>query len=158
MGTRSLTLVNDENEKTICNMYRQFDGYPSGHGKELASFLQTGKLVNGIGSEPELVFNGMGCLAASMVGFFKDGAGGIYLEPTDARDCGEEYIYTIYPKDGKIYLKIESGCMTFFGLPGTEQKNMNILFDDDVASFTVAACELAEKQQESPPNDYINSQ
>ena len=139
-------------------MYRQCDGYPSGHGQELADFLQTGKLVNGIGSEPDFVFNGMGCLDASMVGFFKKEAGSFYLEPTDARDCGEEYIYTIYPKNGDIYLKIQSGAMTFFGLPGTKQDNMNIIFNDNVSNFTVAACELAEKQLEAPPNDWANEQ
>ena len=31
MGTRSLTYVY-ENEAPIICMYRQFDGYPSGHG------------------------------------------------------------------------------------------------------------------------------
>ena len=39
MGTRSLTFVYDENGAKILNMYRQMDGYPSGHGKELAEFL-----------------------------------------------------------------------------------------------------------------------
>jgi hypothetical protein len=29
-------------------MYRQFDGYPSGHGQELAEFLLSGEMVNGI--------------------------------------------------------------------------------------------------------------
>jgi len=37
MGTRSLTYVYDNKEPLVC-MYRQFDGYPSGHGKELAEF------------------------------------------------------------------------------------------------------------------------
>ena len=40
MGTRSLTFVY-EGEKPIVNMYRQFDGYPSGHGAELAEFLNS---------------------------------------------------------------------------------------------------------------------
>ena len=38
MGTRSLTFVYDEQE-AIINMYRQYDGYPTGHGAELAEFL-----------------------------------------------------------------------------------------------------------------------
>ena len=40
MGTRSLTFVYD-GEQPIINMYRQFDGYPSGHGQELAEFLNS---------------------------------------------------------------------------------------------------------------------
>ena len=39
MGTRSLTFVYNDNKKPIINLYRQYDGYPSGHGAELAEFL-----------------------------------------------------------------------------------------------------------------------
>ena len=39
MGTRSLTFVYDEDGRKIINMYRQYDGYPSGHGKDLAESL-----------------------------------------------------------------------------------------------------------------------
>ena len=35
MGTRSLTVI-QSNGKEFFNMYRQFDGYPEGHGMELA--------------------------------------------------------------------------------------------------------------------------
>jgi hypothetical protein len=157
MGTRSLTLVKDENEQTIINLYRQYDGYPSGHGQELADFLQKGKLVNGLSGNETNLFNGMGCLAAQLVALLKTEAGCIYLYPAEARDCGEEYIYTIFPKDGKIWLRVESGCMTAFGLPGTKQENMNVLFEKPVSEFTVAACELVEKSQEPPPNDFIEA-
>ena len=41
MGTRSITVVYDEyNDKPVVCMYRQFDGYPSGHGRELAEILK----------------------------------------------------------------------------------------------------------------------
>lgn len=49
MGTRSLTFVYDEDGEKIVNMYRQMDGYPSGHGLELAEFLEPITMVNGIG-------------------------------------------------------------------------------------------------------------
>ena len=41
MGTRSLTYIKSEynTEDNIVCIYRQFDGYPSGHGIELANFL-----------------------------------------------------------------------------------------------------------------------
>lgn len=51
MSTRSNTLVieTDGNEEQILvNMYRQMDGYPSGHGKELAEFLIKIRMVNGL--------------------------------------------------------------------------------------------------------------
>ena len=72
MGTRSLTFVYDGN-KPIVNMYRQYDGYPSGHGQELAEFLVGGTVVNGYGSHtPKKAWNGMGCLAASLIANFKE--------------------------------------------------------------------------------------
>lgn len=46
MGTRSITKFIEEG-KEICGLYRQFDGYPEGHGKELAEFLQNMPIVNG---------------------------------------------------------------------------------------------------------------
>lgn len=103
MGTRSLTVFmddrwnDDDPEQEIVVMYRQMDGYPEGHGKDLAEFLAKGKLVNGIGMDAGVVFNGMGCLAAQVVTHFKDGPGGFYLHPAGTRDVGEEYIYIVRP-------------------------------------------------------------
>ena len=103
MGTRSLTFVYDENRPVI-NMYRQFDGYPSGHGQELAEFLLEGKMTNGIpvGSK-EHFFNGMGCLAAQLVANFKKDSGGFYLYPLDVTDCWQEYEYHVY--ENKVVVK-----------------------------------------------------
>lgn len=74
MGTRCLTVFMDAEEE-ICNMYRQMDGYPDGHGQELADFLSGFKVCNGINMADERVVlklaNGMGCLAAQTVAFFK---------------------------------------------------------------------------------------
>lgn len=108
MGTRSLTFVYSESkpgEKAtpIINMYRQYDGYPSGHGAELAEFLNSGRLINGLqGLGKERQFNGMGCLAAQLVANFKDGAGQFYLEPVTATDCGQDYEYHIYSEQGEL--------------------------------------------------------
>jgi len=95
MGTRSLTFVY-ENNKPIVNMYRQFDGYPSGHGSELAEFLMSGKMVNGYSTKTEKQFNGMGCLAAQMIAEFKDGVGGFYIYSVDSTDCWQEYEYHVF--------------------------------------------------------------
>jgi hypothetical protein len=95
MGTRSLTFVYEEN-KPIVNMYRQFDGYPSGHGQELANFLLSGELVNGFSDENAKVFNGMGCLAAQMIVNFKKSVGGFYIYPIESNSCWQDYEYHIY--------------------------------------------------------------
>lgn len=114
MGTRSITVFVDEyNHEEIVVMYRQFDGYLSGYGTDLATFLAPFKVVNGFGlddKEGESA-NGMGCLAAQVVAHFKDesGIGGIYLHAGGTRDVGEEYVYTVYLNDGVVWLKAEYG-------------------------------------------------
>jgi hypothetical protein len=108
MGTRSLTVFLDAYGKEIAVLYRQFDGYPTGHGADLKEFFGDMVLVNGIGlDEKRKIANGMGCLAAQVVANFKKGVGGIYLYPTGSRDCDEDYIYTVSPGDrGGIHLKV----------------------------------------------------
>jgi hypothetical protein len=98
MGTRSLTFVYDDLNKPVLNMYRQFDGYPSGHGRELAGFLdQFEEITNGMTiGDTRKIANGMGCLAAQLVGHFKTEAGGFYLYPVRSKDCGQEYEYHVY--------------------------------------------------------------
>ena len=102
MGTRSLTFVYD-GDKPLVNMYRQFDGYPSGHGIELAEFLVSGKMVNGYSSKTEKQFNGMGCLAAQMIAEFKDGVGGFYIHAVTDTDCWQDYEYHVY--ENKVVVK-----------------------------------------------------
>ena len=97
MGTRSLTFVYDGKEPML-NMYRQFDGYPSGHGSELAEFLNSfDAIVNGIpvGDKCKMA-NGMGCLAAQMIANFKTDVGGFYIYPVTAEDCGQDYEYHVF--------------------------------------------------------------
>lgn len=107
MGTRSLTYVHDAykdeqgetvTEPIVC-MYRQFDGYPSGHGAELAKFLLPFVVVNGIPADAKLnkTANGMGCLAAQLVAYFKVECGGFYLHPPIlGRNDWQEYEYHVY--------------------------------------------------------------
>ena len=134
MGTRSLTRIIPRQkglnyadghkypEKAVVNMYRQYDGYPDGHGIDLAEFLKDIKIVNGIQyPSNELIANGSGCLAAQMIKHFKDGVGNIYLQTHDNENRGEEYIYTLYPKKNEptyiaIYEVYEQKCI-FVGTP-----------------------------------------
>jgi len=104
MSTRSLTVVLDEEGNDVMVLYRHWDGYPDAHGQELKKFLFGRKIVNGIGANDKNNFNGMECLAASLVAHFKKGIGDFYLYPADTRDMGEEYIYYIEDKDGEPYI------------------------------------------------------
>ena len=135
MGTRSLTFVYDEEGRKLINMYRQYDGYPSGHGKELAEFLEPIRMVNGFGGDSEHVANGAGCLAAQLVSHFKDGPGGIYLEPTTAVDCGQDYEYHIATHGEGAELTIT--CQRIEGLRPFRRKK---IFDGSIEEFK-AFCE-----------------
>lgn len=108
MGTRSLTTFIDTytgkdkkgksviKKEKIVTMYRQMDGYPEGHGLDLAEFLAGGKMVNGFAlGEKELVFNGMGCLTAQVIAHFKKGVGSFYLYRGGTTNAGEQYRYEV---------------------------------------------------------------
>ena len=126
MGTRSLTFVYDqygEVQKPVCNMYRQFDGYPSGHGAELAEFLNK--------SESH---NGLGCLAASMVAHFKQTPGGFYIYPTDVTNCGQDYEYHISQKKDELYVEIFNCGCNMFGL--TMSDTHELIFQGYLSEFT----------------------
>lgn len=100
MGTRSLTVFKDEHGEEMAVMYRQYDGYPEGHGMALAEFLSGKAVVNGIPMGMKEGFNGPGCLAAQVVAHFKDDIGDFYLYGPNTRDIGEEFIYTITANAG----------------------------------------------------------
>ena len=117
MGTRCLTFVYDgsnsddgTNEPIMC-IYRQFDGYPSGHGHELAQFLNSKTLVNGYTDKlSSTEANGMSCLAAQLVVQLKHGVGGIYIyAPMTGRDYSQDYEYHVY--DDKV---IVQNCNTVY--------------------------------------------
>jgi hypothetical protein len=133
MGTRALTFVY-EGEKAIVNMYRQYDGYPSGHGLELAEFLTQGRLVNGLSGKNETVFNGMGCLAAAMVANFKDTPGGFYIYSVDETECGQDYEYHIYKDAEGLRVRITDRGCNMFGL--TMSDTNDAIFDGSLAEFT----------------------
>ena len=103
MGTRSLTTVIEKGnwegknwKQKLITMYRQMDGYPEGMGTDLAEFLSSGTMVNGLSLGREVVvFNGAGCLAASLVAHFKDGPGSYYMVKAGSTNHGENYRYEV---------------------------------------------------------------
>lgn len=112
MGTRAKLIIKD-GSKTICTIYRQMDGYPSGFGQEIKDYLRFARVVNGFGSgetNRKGHFNGMGCLAAYLVGRLKDqfDIGQVYLVP--AYKESEQYNYVLTEKDGLLHLKVTGDC------------------------------------------------
>lgn len=138
MGTRSITVFKEDDGTPICAIYRQFDGYPDGHGKDLYSILHDMELVNGIPfsalnpNDDDLpaikIANGMSCLAAQVIMYLKSNchsnvnscvAGNIYMcnIPESNENLGVSYLYEIYckviekpttDKFADIYMKIIS--------------------------------------------------
>jgi len=106
MGTRSLTHIL-EDKKTLTTMYRQYDGYLSGHGNDLAEFLKDFKVVNGYSGDTTKLANGMGCLTAQLIAHFKKECGNIYIYPPNTKDCWEEYTYFVYLKENKLHIKVK---------------------------------------------------
>ncbi|MFA5307550.1 MAG: hypothetical protein WC365_08935 [Candidatus Babeliales bacterium] len=115
MGTRSLTNLYTENGKELLvTIYRQFDGYPEGHGKQLQEIINNRRVVNGFSDKDreKKSFNGAGCLAAQLIHELKDDIGNIYINtPTPEFVCAEgfmdiEYGYKLYPRDGIVWMEI----------------------------------------------------
>lgn len=136
MGTRSLTFVYDSNDRPIINLYRQYDGYPTGHGAELAEFLSGFSVGNGIGAKtPEKYANGMGCLAAQVVAHFKNSVGGFYIHSVDSTDCGQDYEYHVYQggANGELWVRVKDRGCNMFGLTLSDMDKS--IFDGPVSEF-----------------------
>ena len=142
MGTRSLTFVYESHRtnigqmvhEPIINMYRQYDGYPTGHGAELAEFLSSGSMTNGLRlGANERFFNGMGCLAAQMVANFKDGAGQFYLHPVVQQSCGQDYEYHILNVDGQFKIEVYYCGCNMFGMSSDYESE--VIFSGSLPEF-----------------------
>ena len=108
-------------EKVIVSIYNHWDGYPEGLGVQLAEYFDGKRVTNGLGSKDneDLIFNGMGCLAASLVEHLKDGPGNVYIEDPERPHGWIDYDYYVWGDDHKdIWISIFDGdeCI-FVGKP-----------------------------------------
>ena len=98
MATRASIKFKDSDGNFIANVYHHYDGYPSGLGVKLLE-LTEGVVVNGLGSGEQLgkrIFNGFGCLVASVIEGLKDRPGNVYLySESEYGNAGEEYLYEV---------------------------------------------------------------
>ena len=106
-------------EKVMVSIYNHYDGYPEGLGVTLASYLDGKKIVNGLGIERDIVFNGLGCLAASLIAELKDEPGNVYIEDPERKHGWIDYEYYVWGDDHKdIWISIFSdGDCIFVGKP-----------------------------------------
>ena len=147
MGTRSTTTIWD-GDKKLLSFYRQYDGYPTGHGQELADLLARFDIMNGIGfpdqredkTRPRA--NGPQCLAAQVLVHFKTGienwifhsdgtrtlqqgdhVGGIYVIPHEQAGNQAYHYDVIITNDGAGYGRGYSiEIQTDYGWDGTPEQ------------------------------------
>ena len=86
------------NGVNLVSIYQHCDGYIEGVGYELAEWLCSKFLVNGIpgGTSLQNLANGAGCLVAQFIRDFKTDIGGLYI--TTSRSEGN-YYYIVDIKD-----------------------------------------------------------
>lgn len=139
MGTRSLTIVRDGG-KEIVTIYQQSDGYPTGVGADLKAFAGSMQICNGIrdGYKAGEWANGMGCFAAQLIARLKKkDIGSVYIYPVGARNVGEEYVYTLSNRDGRLYLEVcHPSTVVWEGLLGDfdpEKLELALTSDDEEA-------------------------
>ena len=109
----------EEPNQTIVDIYHHWDGYPEGLGVTLASYLDDKSIVNGLNPDNEdIVFNGIGCMAASIVAQLKDGPGNVYIEDRGTHGW-IDYYYVIWgDTDKEIWISIfDNGECIFVGKP-----------------------------------------
>ena len=111
-------------EKKIVSIYNQYDGYPEGLGVTIASYLDNKTIVNGLGGDRDTVFNGLGCLAASLIAELKEEAGNVYIDNPDFPHGWLDYEYVVWGNSGKgIWISIfdyNRNCI-FVGKPSKLQ-------------------------------------
>lgn len=103
MGTRSITHIHEMDSlgsNVVCSFYRQFDGYPTGHGDDLAKWLEDKALVNGIGSGfvEGSDHNRAGSMAIDLLHDLKKDTS-VELIPTESSGMGEEFVYHVFFSD-----------------------------------------------------------
>ena len=88
MGTRSKTsFIEKRGEKLthLVSVYQQYDGYIEGVGHEIAEYILSKQICNGIrlGIDTSNLANGFTCLIAQFIRDFKTDVGGLYITTED---------------------------------------------------------------------------
>lgn len=109
MSTSSITyFYYGADKEAFAAIEGHYDGYPSGHGKDLIKFIRSRRIVNGISvttDEGTSIANGAGDFAAQAVHHFKNEhpVGGYYLCSPVFEDGAANYQYhvRVYPPSSR---------------------------------------------------------
>lgn len=142
MGTRSITTImsrwGEQDEfRHNASIYRHWDGYITGHGKDLYNYIKDLQIVNGISADMDSkCINGPGRLAAYLVRQMGVDGHDPDLVP-EGSDMGQEFHYVLEVTygmfGGKVGVRVLDGPVTFFGTGGDECTN--IVFEGSIEEF-----------------------
>lgn len=109
MGTSATIRFKHEgdNNTILVNVYHHYDGYIEGVGHDLAEFLLSKKIVNGITCFDNMhaIANGFSCLIAQYISYVKKGPGEVYIYPQYFKgDYNYDVVYNGYKNE--IYIKV----------------------------------------------------
>jgi len=117
MGTRSITHIHemkelDADESIVCSFFRHWDAYPTGHGQDLADWLCSKSLVNGISGDfnKKTMFNRAGSMAVKLMNHIQD-LSGCEVLPTGSKDHWEDYTYHIYFDKHGLMIETNDGTI-----------------------------------------------
>ena len=108
MGTSAAIRFKYEGDNTILvNVCHHYDGYIEGVGHDLAEFLLSKKIVNGITCFDDMnaIANGFSCLIAQYISNVKRGPGEVYIYPQHFKgDYNYDVVYNGCKNE--IYIKV----------------------------------------------------
>lgn len=108
MGTIASVRFKYEGDNPILvNVRHHYDGYIEGVGHDLAKFLLSKKIVNGITDFDDMnaIANGFDCLIAQYISNVKKGPGKVYIWPQDFKgDYNYDVVYNGCKNE--IYIKV----------------------------------------------------
>jgi len=111
-------------ENKLVSIYHHYDGYPEYLGVTIADYIDGKRIVNGLGGDRGGIFNGLGCLAASLIAELKEEAGNVYIDNPDCPHGGLDYEYVVWGDTGKdVWISIfdyNRNCI-FVGKPSKLQ-------------------------------------
>ena len=108
MGTSATIRFKYEGDNPILvNVFHHYDGYIEGVGHDLADFLLSKKIVNGITDfdNKDKIANGFSCLIAQYISNVKEGPGDVYIYPQYFKgDYNYDVVYNGCKNE--IYIKV----------------------------------------------------
>lgn len=142
MGVKSLTVVLDDEGRDICVLSRSLDGYLNGHGDDLKRSLRGHVIAREVRSKDHRkIAYSMGHLAVLLIKEFRWGIGIFELLPGGTRGCGEEYIYTVYPRHTSpkapslLNLKVETLFPGYTGNDLPKASTTTVIYDGLLDEF-----------------------